>query len=146
MTLDIEKMERFASYQVEAKLKRYVMSRKISRPWNEEDSFVVPPIHVRIDRWCDEAVVHFVHDVYALDEVERVIELDVSFTVPDTWVDALRQRIDPWLPSWIAKHWTPHTRVLRGHKSVTVTAIALLPGIPPKLGEHRVHFALQGLK
>ncbi len=77
--------------------------------------------------WAKDLVCRLTHCVYSAGSGAEV----VSFVVPATWWDALKER---WFPRWALRRWPVCTRTL----SRTVKVEALLPGIPVEIGKHKV--------
>lgn len=83
---------------------------------------------------ANRLVFGIVHRVYCAAERET----DVQFTRPSTWVDAFKEHYMSRWPRFITRHWSVKYETVR-HK---VTARALLPGIPVRLGESDVRFVI----
>jgi hypothetical protein len=90
----------------------------------------------------DRLVYTLIHQVYSLGEKDHKI----IFDVPDTWIDHMLMHfrdhpnkiVSGLIRRYILKHWPIKTKEL----SKIVTARALLPDIPPQIGNHNVRFSI----
>lgn len=141
--IDNERLNRFVSERIELHLRRYCARSNISRMELIIGGGLSTQMFAMIDRCAEQLSFQLVHDVYSAGEATRTFTLEASFVVPSTWLDAFKERFRAWIPGWALKRWPIRTKVLSKTETHTVDAVALLPGIPPRIGEKRVHFAVQ---
>lgn len=127
---------------VELKLQRYAAECRIPREAMER----AYSVDTYIDHECDYLATRVTYGVYGIgDEGARKVEETVSFSVPATWWDAFKLHFAGcWWLSWYVKRNPAQYTVLSKTVSETVTARALLPDVPLRVGQHTVRFAMTG--
>lgn len=126
-TIEISPQDQFQRY-VDAHVERFAL--KYAVPSVVMDSFISEDM----SRIANQLVFGVMHRVYSLGSAEH----EIQFHEPATWVDAFKQHYMfrwPWI---ITRHWKINYRTL----SRKVTARALLPGVPVRVGEHTVRFVI----
>jgi len=117
---------------VDAHLKTYALRYAV--PNIVLDTMIDTMTDEHVSRIANQLVFGVVHRVYCAAERER----DIEFTRPSTWVDAFKEHYMSRWPRFITRYWSVKYETVR-HK---VTARALLPDIPVRLGESKVRFVI----
>lgn len=134
--------QRILERSIEAKIAEYCAVAHISSEAIEGQYSV----DSYIDHMADSLAVQVTLRVYALsDEEARRVTLYEKFTVPKTWWDAFRLHFaDRWWMRWAISRWPVRFAELVAEKSEVVTARALLPDAPIRVGQDTVRFRMTG--
>jgi hypothetical protein len=87
-----------------------------------------------VSRIANQLVFEIVHRVYCAGEKT----MDLQFSKPATWLDAFKGHYMSRWPRFITRHWSVKYETVR-HR---VTARALLPNVPVRMGEYNVRFSI----
>ena len=128
-SIEIYSSGQFQSY-VDAHLETF--SLKYAVPFLAENWFTGEYVsHV-----ASQLVFSLTHAVYSLGSSET----EVQFQEPATWIDAFKSYYMFRWPRFITRHWRVNYKTLMRK----VTARALLPDVPVRVGEHTVRFVISG--